>query len=112
MSFVQTVEVDLTAAGKWLEAEFETEATKVWGVVKTAFLTVEPTLMADVTQIGQLVVSSLGAGAPMSQIMTSVLNVAESLGKTAVKDVESNLLSGMVSLVIAAAQPPAAPKAP
>lgn len=105
MSLIDTIEADLSAAFTAIEGELEKDLTQVWSVVKTALLNEEPKLVADLAQIAQLVVNMLGANAPMSQIATSVLNTAESLGKTEVRNVEGNLLQGLLSLAVAAATP-------
>lgn len=100
---ITTIETDLKTAGKWLETEFETEAVAAWDAVKAAFLKTEPVIVADLSAIAQAVIAELGASAPMGDILTGILNSAEAAGKTAIKDLESNLLGGLVSLAVSAA---------
>lgn len=103
MSVLDTIESDLKSAGAWLESQLETEATAAWGLVKQVFVAAEPGAVAILKAGIEEAIADLGVGAPFGDIMTGVLNTLESQGATWIKDIEANLLQGIVSLGVSAA---------
>lgn len=76
-------------------------AKQGWTTIETTLEAMAPELKADVQAVLKEVEVDIEGGDTVDSLVTDVLNVAESTGKTAVIGLGTNLLSGLVAMLIA-----------
>lgn len=86
-SFFQTVEGDILAVGKsafsWLEGQLVDLGVEVLG---------------DLKDLATAAIASAQAGDSTEQLVTKLLNLAESQGKSLILEIETDVLTAIVAL--------------
>lgn len=98
MSEIGTEVKTLLAEG---EADVVAVAKQGWTTIEATLSAMEPTLKADLQAVLKEVEVDVEGGDTVDSLVTDVLNVAESSGKSAVIGLGTNLLSGLVAMLIA-----------
>lgn len=106
-TIIQTIEADLTNAGKWLEAEFEGAANQVWGVVRQVFHAQEPQVVATILTAVTAFLTSMEAevakGTTLENLETAFLNwlhPEEAVLLEDAKTLGSTMLQALIALAI------------
>jgi len=107
MSFIQTIEHDLEAAGGWLEHEVEGAAEEVWSVVKTVFGAAEATVVNSVVSSAKVFLPTIEkavlSGTTLENLEQMFLQWGEGQGGNLIKDAEtigSTLVQSLLGLAI------------
>lgn len=97
---------EVGTAVKTLISEGETDLLAVaksgWSAVESGLEALAPEVKSDLTALLKELEVDLEGGDSVDSLVTDLLNMAESSGKTLVLQVSSTVLSGLVAALIAA----------
>lgn len=98
-----TIEADIENAWGVLEAEAETEALVIWTDFKVIFTAALPGQMVILKNLVTLALQDITDG-NVGDVVSAVLNLAETQEQAWVAQLESNLLQALVAIFMSALQ--------
>ncbi len=80
MSFIQTIEADLSKAWGFIKGVVETAANLVWAEFKPVITAIEPVLYDDLKSFVVQAIEAVGHGGSLADIETALMNDLQATG--------------------------------